>query len=158
MWGKKIHHRNFQENVYNSCFRVILPSCLNNLILKRQHSVRKIYTAEKIENYRPTYFRQHIWKSKAQYVICKASIIYLTKPTLCSSLDCRKQVDVVYTDFSKVFEKIDHSILLKKLNNCSHSLISILTLIIGNSALLIMVNAFSYIFPNFFYETGSFNK
>ena len=32
-----------------------------------------------------------------------------------SALDLRQQVDVVYTDFKKVFDSVDHGIVLRKL-------------------------------------------
>ena len=35
---------------------------------------------------------------------------------LFSNLDKRRQVDVIYTDFAKAFDKVDHSILLRKLH------------------------------------------
>ena len=35
---------------------------------------------------------------------------------LFSNLDQRRQVDVIYTDFAKAFDKVDHSILLSKLH------------------------------------------
>lgn len=55
---------------------------------------------------------QHGFLSKRSTV----SNLSILNQTLCTSLDQRQQVDVIYTDFSKAFDKIDHGILLQKLN------------------------------------------
>lgn len=35
---------------------------------------------------------------------------------ICSAIDCRSQLDVVYTDFARAFDTVDHGILLDKLH------------------------------------------
>lgn len=40
---------------------------------------------------------------------------------ICESIDTHTQVDVIYTDFQKAFDRIDHYILLNKLSQCGLS-------------------------------------
>lgn len=40
---------------------------------------------------------------------------------LCEAIDANEQVDVIYTDFSKAFDKIDHSVTLHKLKQIGFS-------------------------------------
>lgn len=47
-----------------------------------------------------------------------------------SGLDKRKQVDVIYTDFQKAFDKVDHDILINKLTDYNFAS-PLLTLIVS---------------------------
>lgn len=60
---------------------------------------------------------QHGFLSKRSTV----TNLSILNQTLCTSLDQRHQVDVIYTDFSKAFDKLDHGILLEKLNTLGFS-------------------------------------
>ena len=53
-------------------------------------------------------------RSTVSNLVCKAQF-------LCESLDRGNQVDVIYTDFSKAFNRLDHSTLISKLDNFSFS-------------------------------------
>ena len=48
-------------------------------------------------------------RSTVTNLVCKTQFI-------CEKLDQHSQVDVIYTDFSKAFDRLDHGILLRKLN------------------------------------------
>ena len=43
------------------------------------------------------------------------NLVTITK-YLCESLDHKKQVDVLYLDYSKAFDRVDHAVLIKKLD------------------------------------------
>lgn len=53
-------------------------------------------------------------RSTVSNLVCKAQF-------LCESLDRGNQVDVIYTDLSKAFDRLDHSILISKLDNFGFS-------------------------------------
>lgn len=63
---------------------------------------------------------------------------------LCMSLDKRIQVDTVYTDFSKAFDKVNHAILLEKLGSFGihGNLLRWLSSYISNRTQLVNVNGF----------------
>ena len=46
-----------------------------------------------------------------------SSNLALTTSFISDALDCGQQVDIVYTDFAKAFDKVPHSILIEKLSN-----------------------------------------
>jgi hypothetical protein len=49
-------------------------------------------------------------------MVCLSTVTNLCTITefLSAALDDRRQVDVIYTDFSSAFDSIDHDILIKK--------------------------------------------
>ena len=53
-------------------------------------------------------------RSTVSNLVCKAQF-------LCESLDRDDQVDVIYTDFFKAFDRLDHSTLISKLDNFGFS-------------------------------------
>ena len=63
------------------------------------------------------FFKNIIVEEQHGFVGGKSTITNLTifKNFLSDSLDRGVQVDVIYTDFSKAFDQVDHSILLNKL-------------------------------------------
>nr|CAI5849869.1 unnamed protein product [Callosobruchus analis] len=69
--------------------------------------------------YRLIYFQTSHLMSDSQHGFMKgrSTITNLAEisQTLSEALDDRGQVDVIYTDFSKAFDKIDHSVLIYKL-------------------------------------------
>ena len=57
-------------------------------------------------------------------------------------LDAAGQVDALYTDLAKAFDRIDHSLLLRKLSQfgCSWKLVSLLGSYLDNRQLCVMYN------------------
>lgn len=73
---------------------------------------------------------------------------------LCESLDKRCQVDVVYTDFSKAFDRLDHYLLLKKLESfgLSDSLIMVVRSYLCNRLQYVQHRGFKS--SNFLQQSG----
>lgn len=73
---------------------------------------------------------------------------------LSTALDDKLQVDVVYTDFSSAFDKVDHSLLLRKLERfgLSVNLVSLLDSYLVDRYLYVYVNG--YTSKQFRQETG----
>jgi hypothetical protein len=66
-------------------------------------------------------------------------------------LDCKGQVDTVYTDFSKAFDKVSHFVLLSKLNyyGFSNNLIKLFSSYLQNRQLYVSFEAFrSFVFSS----------
>jgi hypothetical protein len=62
--------------------------------------------------------RYHISESQHGFVSLRSTITNLVCITdyITNALDNNTQVDVIYTDFSKAFDKLNHNILLSKLS------------------------------------------
>jgi hypothetical protein len=91
-----------------------------------------------VKNYRPVailsapakvleiILHRRMWKSVGCFIVNEQHGFRPTRSTvtnlLCFNtyieqrLDARKQVDVIYTDFEKAFDRVDHDVLLSKLN------------------------------------------
>lgn len=67
--------------------------------------------------YIESYFKQFLTVHQHGFVRSRSTCTNLTVfvETLSEALDNHKQVDVVYTDFTKAFDKVSHTILLQKL-------------------------------------------
>lgn len=101
-----IHKSNDKANIEN--YRPI--SILNNLAkLFETVLYNRIYQAAK----NIISIHQHGFMNKRSTI----SNLAVFSQYLCEALDDKKQVDVAYTDFSKAFDKISHSILLHKLDS-----------------------------------------
>lgn len=72
------------------------------------------------------------------------NLVYFTQ-YLADSLDCRKQVDVIFTDFSRAFDRIDHSVLCAKLRlfNFGHDVISFFRSYLSNRQYYVSYSGFS---------------
>lgn len=122
--------------IFNMILRTgVFPNCWK---LSRICPVHKSGNIEMVSNYRPiaiipnfakvfemclyenifpnvkTYLtsKQHGFMPKRSTVTNLAIFSQFTA----AAIDSRSQVDVIYTDFSKAFDKLDHSVLLKKLS------------------------------------------
>ncbi|CAH0549695.1 unnamed protein product [Brassicogethes aeneus] len=93
--------------------------------------------------------QQHGFMSKRSTLTNLAEFSQFTS----TYLDSKCQVDVVYTDFSKAFDKVNHGILLKKLGNFgfSHSLIQLIKSYLYNRKLFVCYNGFN---SNYFVATS----
>jgi ribonuclease P/MRP protein subunit RPP40 len=60
-------------------------------------------------------------------------------------LDARKQIDVIYIDFSKAFDRVDHKLLLTKLDSFgfSDNLIQLIASYLSDRALFVQYRGFS---------------
>lgn len=67
--------------------------------------------------YIQSYFKQFITDHQHGFTKCRSTSSNLAAfmETVIESVDSNTQVDVIYTDFSKAFDKVSHSILIKKL-------------------------------------------
>lgn len=65
--------------------------------------------------------------------------------TIANALDCGKQVDAIYTDFSKAFDRVPHCILLQKLSSygVSQNLVNWLKSYLVNRKFFVVVNGFT---------------
>lgn len=73
-----------------------------------------------------------------------SNLVEITQ-VISNTLDNRGQVDVIYTDFSKAFDKIVHSILLNKLDyyGFSNPLVSLMTSYLGDRKLYVSYNGYN---------------
>lgn len=76
-------------------------------------------------------------RSTITNLVCKTQFI-------CENLDLGSQVDVIYTDFSKAFDKLDHALLLNKCEKfgLSSSLIKLLASYLHNRSQLVQYRGF----------------
>lgn len=76
-------------------------------------------------------------RSTVTNLCCKTQFI-------CECLDKQRQVDVIYTDFSKAFDKIDHQLLLCKLHNYgfSDSLVNLIRSYLSNRSQFVQYRNF----------------
>jgi ribonuclease P/MRP protein subunit RPP40 len=60
-----------------------------------------------------TSFSQHGFQARRSTVTNLLSVTHFLQV----NLDARKQIDVIYMDFSKAFDRVDHKLLLTKLDS-----------------------------------------
>lgn len=125
--GDRLHIRNYRPISLISNFAKIFEisvysrvfPCIRNSIVPEQHG----FFANRSTSTNLVYFTQY----------------------LSNVLDCRGQVDVVYTDFSKAFDRIDHNVLFAKLRlfNFSRDFISLIRSYLSDRAYFVEYSGFS---------------
>lgn len=150
-------------------FNLILKSCTFPDIWKlaRVCPILKSDKADNIQNYRPIVIlcnfakvfemclytdifpqiKQLISPQQHGFIEKRSTVSNLVQITqvISNTMDDKGQVDVIYTDFSKAFDKIVHSLLLHKLDyyGLSNPLVSLFTSYLDNRKLYVSYNGFN---------------
>jgi hypothetical protein len=88
-----------------------------------------------------TSFFQHGFQARRSTVTNLLSVTHFLQV----NLDARKQIDVIYMDFSKAFDHVDHKLLLTKLDSFgfSDNLIQLIASYLSDRALFVQYRGFS---------------
>jgi hypothetical protein len=88
-----------------------------------------------------TSFFQHGFQARRSTVTNLLSVTHFLQV----NLDARKQIDVIYMDFSKAFDRVDHKLLLTKLDSFgfSDNLIQLIASYLSDRALFVQYRGFS---------------
>lgn len=96
--------------------------------------------------YIQTHFKLYLCSSQHGFVGSRSTCTNLATFTemLSDAIDCGKQVDVIYTDFSKAFDRVPHHILLSKLSayGITGTLYDWLKSYLENRSFFVAVNGF----------------
>lgn len=128
---------------------VLKSGCINNIENYRPISILCNFAKVlEILLYAQIYPRVKPFISPQQYGFLEKrstiSNLAIINQFISDSLDNRGQVDVIYTDFAKAFDRIDHSILINKLDDCgfSNSLIMLFASYLNDRLQYVFYNGF----------------